>query len=153
MSGCKPMALSDRFWPKVQKSDHCWEWTGYRMPNGYGQILGMHRKRIPAHRAAWIVTHGVEPPRNIDVCHSCDNRSCVRPDHLFLGSRLDNVRDAMRKGRHAKGERSGPAKLTAGAVLEIRAAAGHHFAIGSQYNVSEATVRDIKSRRTWRHVE
>lgn len=81
------------------------------------------RKTIDAHRASWIVHHGPIPD-GMFVCHHCDNKPCVRPDHLFLGTNQDNVDDAVAKGiikaTRARGERSGNAKLTDSDVAEIR---------------------------------
>jgi hypothetical protein len=99
----------DRFWAAVDKTnaDGCWEWTRARFPSGYGkmQLEGGSRK-VPgsrklegAHRLAWTLTHG-EIPDGLWVLHKCDNRPCCRPDHLFLGTCADNVRDMVAKGRH-----------------------------------------------------
>lgn len=151
--GVPPKPLAERFWPKVSRSETgCWEWTGFRMKSGYGQMLGLNRKAISAHRAAWIVTHGTEPPGDVDVCHACDNRGCVRPDHLFLGSRLDNMRDAKGKGRIAHGERAGHARLTTASVLAIRGSVESSERLAEGLGVSITTVRDARARRTWRHV-
>ena len=89
----------ERFWSKVQKndtSDGCWLWMGSKSPSGYGMF---HRKPfVSAHRFAWITIYGIIPD-GMNVLHQCDNPACVRPEHLFLGTQGDNVRDMMRKGR------------------------------------------------------
>ena len=97
----KPVAsLEDRFWPKVKKSNGCWEWTGWRNWAGYG-YLGAVRGRgklLGAHRVSYELNIG-PIPHGLHVMHRCDNPPCVRPDHLELGTRSDNMSDAGRKGR------------------------------------------------------
>jgi hypothetical protein len=93
--------VMDRFWAFVAQGDGCWEWTGYIRPDGYGQF-GVDRSiHERAHRMAYQLTAG-PIPKGIDVCHRCDNPACVRPDHLFLGTRSDNMRDMVAKGRGRK---------------------------------------------------
>ena len=86
----------DRFWSKVDKSGDCWEWRAGLDDHDYGQFR-MGNKNFKAHRAAWILTHGENPTQ--DILHSCDNRKCVRPDHLRLGSDTDNMRDSLERER------------------------------------------------------
>ena len=88
----------DRFWAKVQQSDGCWLWTGSHYHDGYGQFRDHAGRGVRAHRYSWILHNGVIAP-GLEVCHACDVWSCVRPDHLFLGTKTDNMRDAARKGR------------------------------------------------------
>jgi hypothetical protein len=91
-----------RFWRRVTKGTDCWEWGGARHPFGYGQFrVGNGTKRgklIFTHRYAWELAHGAIPD-NLSVLHHCDKPSCVRPDHLFLGTQADNTADMIRKGR------------------------------------------------------
>lgn len=90
--------LEHKFWRGVQKSDGCWEWTRYRLPNGYGRASAEGGGMDYAHRVSWRLHFG-EIPSGLYVCHRCDNRSCVRPDHLFLGTHQDNMDDMKAKGR------------------------------------------------------
>lgn len=94
----------DRFWAKVRESDGCWEWTAHRKPNGYG-CFGIDRRTTEyAHRMAYQLSVG-PIPAGFEICHHCDNPGCVRPDHLFLGTRTDNMRDAKDKNRLWTGPR------------------------------------------------
>lgn len=99
----------ERFWEKVSivEGDGCWEWKAARYSNGYGAFswpVVDRRERALAHRASYELTYGTIPPGML-VCHHCDNPPCVRPDHLFLGTNSDNMRDASVKGRTLKGDR------------------------------------------------
>jgi hypothetical protein len=91
-----------RFWAKVATSDGCWEWQAVRSSQGYGAFRPTPESRQQsAHRYSWELAHGSIPP-GLWVLHRCDNRRCVRPDHLFLGSASDNAQDAIAKGRRRR---------------------------------------------------
>ena len=127
--GPKPKPLVDRFWAKVDKNGPvpahrtdlgpCWLWTASFSSKGYGKIGVAVGGWDFAHRIAFLLTHGRMP----EPCalHHCDNRACVRPGHIFEGTKGDNAADRDAKGRTTKGERSGVAKLTEAQVREIRA--------------------------------
>lgn len=95
------------FWLNVEKQDGdgCWLWTGHIQVNGYG-LASYRGKTTMAHRASWMMENG-PIPKGMLVCHHCDTRACVRPDHLFLGTHSDNMRDMYRKGRGPTGKRNG----------------------------------------------
>jgi hypothetical protein len=92
-----------RFWDRVQKTDGCWWWTGFEKNSGYGSFSPKRGQTFAAHRYAWTLTHGAIASGML-VCHSCDTKLCVRPDHLFLGTHTDNMRDMRAKGRARWGE-------------------------------------------------
>lgn len=91
------LPVMPRFWSQVEKTAGCWNWTGALNTHGYGHIR-VHSKWAPTHRFSWELSNGLIPD-GLSVLHHCDNRRCVRPDHLFLGTALDNVRDMHAKGR------------------------------------------------------
>lgn len=99
------MVLQPRFWSKVKKSeDGCWDWTG-SLNHGYGQLSrGRGVSPYSAHRLSYELTYGAIP-EGLHVLHRCDNRRCVRPSHLFLGSQADNNADMRAKGRDSRGEK------------------------------------------------
>jgi hypothetical protein len=97
----KTRPMEERFWEKVRKSDQCWEWIASKTRNGYGFFHRggrVDRKPIRAHRLSWELHNGPIPD-GLWVLHKCDNPCCVRPDHLFIGTRSDNMKDCAAKGR------------------------------------------------------
>lgn len=151
-----------RFWSKVRIGDGCWEWTGSLKSSGYGQFW-LRGRMLAAHRVAFEIAGGAIGLAQ-DVCHRCDNRRCVRPSHLFVGTRSENMLDASRKGRcwqqtspekQPRGERHGRARLSESDVRAIREGVAHGAAKGEvadRFGVTVSTVKSIASRRTWRHV-
>jgi len=120
-----PEDINERFWQKVAitaNPDLCWNWLFSCNEDGYG-YLTYKQKFYRAHRMAWILTYG-DIPKDLGVCHSCDNPSCCNPKHLFLGTHTDNMRDMVKKNRlqipRLKGENHGESKLTQLQVNEIR---------------------------------
>ena len=155
---------SARFLARVEKTDECHIWTGCLAANGYGMVR-INNVTLYAHRVAWALKHG-GPPDELDVCHTCDNRRCVNSLHLFLGTRADNMRDCIAKGRSTKGklsakrirgERHPMSKLTDDFVREIRrlfAAGGiTRTQLAATFGVRQPTISKVISGGTWRHVQ
>ena len=145
----------ERFWSKVDKrgTDECWLWTRALTKVGYGKFTIRHRITIAAHRVAMAIAIGTTPPKC--VCHTCDNRPCCNPRHLFLGTSEENTADRHRKGRDPKGEKNGYVKLTVEKVLDIRErrAAGESYrAIANVHGVGKSQVFRIAKRIWWKHV-
>lgn len=177
---------AERFWSRVDRSGDCWTWTGAKDRNGYGLFL-VHVNPSPdparicmhAQRYAWKITYG-DCPDALFVCHHCDNPSCVRPDHLFTGTAIDNNKDRDLKGRTAKGERhprfgrkkpfqyrlrlvhiepgsrqgsqNNRAKLDENQVRSIIADPRRYAAIAATYGVTGSLVGQIKRGTIWTHV-
>lgn len=153
-------SLPRRFWSKVDRSGDCWLWTGSRTSGGYGRFrVGSRsdgsRGLVPAGRVAWGLVNGPVPAGML-VLHRGDNPPCVRPDHLFVGTALDNSDDMIAKGRarhpSMAGERCGHAKLTPESVAAIRArhAAGEQQRrLADEYGISRATVCLVVNGRRW----
>lgn len=95
----------DRFFDKIEKTNSCWYWTGAINRGGYGQ-LSIQGKSYKAHRLAWMIKYG-DIPTGMCVLHKCDVTECVNPDHLFIGTHIDNVRDMVSKGRQSRGKEYG----------------------------------------------
>ena len=171
-----------RFWAKVNKSgpllphmdSPCWEWTAFKNDDGYGKFR-VADKPLFAHRISWMIARGPIPhngsSHGICVCHRCDNRACVNPLHLRLGTHTDNMRDMENKGRQARGDNSGSrlhpekrprgesharAKLTSCQVVEIRtvyASGGiRQKQLAARFGVSETLIYNIISRKLWKHI-
>lgn len=137
----------------------CWLWTGFVHPgkgHGYGMLKNKRSgvdKNYLAHRLAWTLHKG-EIPNGLIVCHRCDNRICVNPDHLFLGTDQDNCDDKISKGRARPpvGEANRHAKLTEDVVRFIRASELPANDIAAQFGITNGAVYHIRNRHTWRHV-
>lgn len=115
----RPLDAVTRFWSKVDKSGDCWNWTGSLTNKGYGQFQAGYGV-VLAHRVSWLFAHGEDAA--LCVLHHCDNRRCVRPDHLFLGTKADNNRDMCAKGRHVGWSwRRGKSKLSREQIGAIKA--------------------------------
>ncbi len=148
-------SLSERFWTKVDKSDPlgCWIWLGGRAGTGnYGVIWDGRQKR--AHRASWEMVNG-PIPIGFQICHHCDNPSCVNPAHLFCGTRSDNANDSVSKGRWNRplGENHHLAKLIPIQVLEIRQRLLSVNRLANKFGVSRSVIRQVLDNKAWKWVK
>ncbi len=148
-----------RFWRLVDKStpDECWLWKGVKNHKGYGMFrwrTGVNL--VGAHRASWRIAHG-EWPGNLHVLHSCNNRACVNPAHLRLGTNLENMQDRTRSGRTVCGEASQKARLSEAQVLEIIRLYGSRkhtqSELGRLFGVGRTTVGYIVRGESWKHLQ
>jgi uncharacterized protein YerC len=128
----------------------CWEWHGTTDKGGYGRFK-KDGKQTRAHRAAHELYIG-PIPEGMRVCHTCDNPPCTNPDHLFLGTDLDNKTDSVNKKRHAHGEKQGACKLTSEQVLAILEDPRSYIEIANAYAVAYITICRIRRGRGWRHI-
>src|ERR1019366_4232733 len=167
--GIAKTPLAVRFWTHVEKTESCWLWIGGKR-NKHHQIVDDDGKSVGVHRVSWELHFGPIPD-GLFVCHNCpggDNPACVRPEHLFLGTQAENVRDMHRKGRAATGERSPArlhpermprgethwnARLTTASVQQIRTDADlGSLELSKVFGVSQGAIKDVLARRTWRDV-
>ena len=139
----------DRFEEKFVKSEGCWNWTAALGGKGYGHFWFKGRPR-PASQVSHLLYIGPIPD-GLSVLHRWDNRKCVNPEHLFLGTNQDNTADMVSKSRQAKGEALASAKLTAKQARAIRSDPRSQRQIGREYGVSHTVVGQIKSGAIWRH--
>lgn len=153
--------LEKRFWSKVNKQevDGCWEWTACLKPQGYGNF-GIGRNHMYAHRLSWEMSNG-PIPEGMLICHKCDNRKCVRQDHLFLGTVKDNSQDALKKGRLSKppvkwGVKNQFHVFTEDQVREIRRRyrresrnVSNASALAQEFGVTKDAVKRVLARKTW----
>lgn len=152
----KPAWNWDRFERHTKRNEKtgCLEWQLCRNKDGYGRV--MSQQTNSAHRLAYLLTKGSIPP-GMCVCHSCDNRACVEPQHLHLGTHDDNMRDMVVRGRHVPkpGVLNGQSKLNDQTVVEIRR---HHregasqSALAKQFGVCQATISYVVRGVRWKHL-
>jgi len=151
-----PDVVEQRFYEKFEAVTEtgCWIWTGALNGGGYGSMT-INSESVRAHRYSYELHIGPIPPQMF-VCHSCDVRSCVNPDHLFLGTNQDNMQDCVNKGRISRGEDRHNAKLTPDLVGEIRerylAGETQHF-LAKEYNMCQSTISRVCAEKYWSHIQ
>lgn len=171
--------IASRFWSSVLKTDTCWLWQGKITGRGYGRFALGDTGKFQAHRFAYELTYGPILP-GLFCLHHCDVRTCVRPDHLFLGTQGDNMRDMVQKQRHGsvihpervprgemhprrlhpeqfvRGEQSPHAKLTESQVREIRHLRAteqlSYVRLAARFGVSPTLIIHIVKGKIWRHI-
>lgn len=148
----------ERFLSKVDKSSCCWLWKAHKTPTGYGRFMMKGIKNLTAHRASYMLFVG-SIPTGMLVCHSCDNPSCVNPEHLWLGSCADNVRDRDQKGRfnngNQKGERNQASKISdadASNIKRLQREGLRVCDVVQETNISRGIVQSIFLGNTWKHI-
>lgn len=159
----------ERFLARICKTDYCWIWTGPRNHRGYGSF-SRRKGSIATHRFSWEIHRG-PIPENLHVLHKCDNRPCCNPNHLFLGTHADNMRDMAEKGRSCKGDKNNSrlhpeslrqgsannkAKISESDIVAIRTTYRSGLVTLKQLaiplGITEFTVSQIIRRKTWKHV-
>jgi len=144
----------------MRRGDGCWGWSGSKLPHGYGRVSGPRGTTLLAHRASYVLFVGEIPP-GMCVCHKCDNPECSNPEHLFLGTVGENIRDCIRKGRFVhmayRGESHGRSVLTYNDVLALREAYGKEgFSAkewASRLGVTAQAIRLAARGVTWKSKE
>lgn len=139
-----------RFWAKVRKTTGCWLWTASKYAAGYG-MFNLDGKPEGSHRIAYRLRKG-PIPEGMYVLHRCDNRACVRPAHLFLGTAKDNMDDMTRKGRRYSGDGHHAAKINWVIAQEIRRRVANgelQKIVAQQLWVSKGIVSEVVLARTW----
>ncbi len=138
-----------RFWKKVLKTEGCWLWTASLNSSGYG-YFSINSAPEGAHRVSWRMHNGPIPTA-MHVLHKCDVPACVNPEHLFIGTHADNLRDMVHKGR-----KTSKSKLTRGQVLEIREKyvpiIYSTYKLAEEYGVSQCLIYQIVTRKKWKHL-
>lgn len=151
--------MFDMFTSRVYKTDTCWIWKGFKDKYGYG-VIKVKGKFYKAHRLSFMLFNG-EIPEGLLICHKCNIRDCVNPEHIYAGTGSDNQKDAVKAGtsNFIKNKQTGSnnygAKLNEEQVKEIKKLIKQEFRlsdIASLFKVTRRAIGHIKSGRNWKHV-
>lgn len=157
------LSLEERFWMYVNKGDvkECWEWTGSLDSKGYGKIYNgggaANKKLLAAHRVSYQMFFG-SIPSGLYVCHKCDNKACVNPEHLFLGTAKDNTQDMLNKGRSYDrgGENNNRNILSTNDVVKIKklllSETESISNIAKKFDVGYNVIWYIAAGKTWKKI-
>lgn len=145
----------ERFWSKVQKTKGCWNWIGGSFTkDGYGQI-GIDGQMRRSNRISFLINKG-KIGEGKYVLHKCNNRKCVNPEHLYLGTQFENMRDALKIGSlSSKGEKNGRSKITKKDVLKIRELyklGQKQIELAEIFGIARSTISHIIRGYTWKHI-
>lgn len=148
--------IEDRLHTYIRRTSTCWIWTGYKGHYGYGKVTDDDGKQVRAHRYLYEMFKG-KIPKGMNVLHKCDNTACVNPEHLFLGSQKDNVKDMMSKGRGGYKKFCGEAhhnrKLDMNKVKKMRemweSKKYSQYQIASKFNISQQVVSKVVNYKAW----
>lgn len=149
----------ETFWSRVEKTDYCWNWKAAQCRNNrYGMFYYRSEKPVKAHRYGYIIQNG-PIPEGLYVLHHCDNELCIRGEHLYVGTQLDNMRDRWTHGKGV-GEMCGvnvnTAKLTEKDVLQIRHDSQDNWddfrRLAEVYSVTATTIKNVVRRKNWKHI-
>ena len=152
----KECSVKCRFLNRIEITEECWIWKGnLNLRSGYGLIRDGLKTKL-AHRLSYEIFKGSIENRKC-VCHSCDNKLCVNPFHLWVGSYSDNIQDALFKKRWNPpiGDANGKSVLTTEDVMEIKKLISEKVKqkiIAEKFNIDQSTVSDIKRRKRWKHL-
>ena len=152
--GIKPIPIEIRIESYIDRTDinGCWLWTGGKVMGYAVSSIPNPQRQIRLHRWMWEREHGPIPD-GLLVCHRCDVRNCANPQHLFLGTNTDNLKDMAAKGRSTHGAKNPAARLTEEQVVAIRATVGlSQLQLAAKFNVSKGAIKHIQKRRTWQRV-
>jgi hypothetical protein len=150
-SALKRPPMREAFFSHVKIQDGCWPWLAALDKDGYG-IFSYERKTYRAHVISLKLDGRPTTKERPFGCHTCDNPVCVNPCHLYPGTPMDNVQDAVSRDRHMRGERSVHAKLVDGDIMEIRRSRLNDTDLADAYGVTSSNITMIRLRKTWKHL-
>lgn len=145
-----------RFWKKVLKSgiEDCWLWNG-TIANHYGKFTLIDGTQTTAHRVSWQIVNGIIDSKTKLVCHKCDNRLCVNPNHLFIGTAQENTNDMVSKGRSRTGTKHSLSKMSETDIKLMRflySIGARQKCLASWFGLKRPSVNQIVHRKLWRHI-